>query len=95
MNFHVGQKVVCVDDRGWNGAAISLPVKGEVCTVRGFSKSALGIWLLLEEHRSGTTFPFTGEERGFMPERFRPVKTTSIELFRAMLVNPPREIVGA
>lgn len=101
MPFHVGQKVVCVDvserphARPWAGQY--RPVLGCVYTVRGWVQA---IWdddppgIVLEEIINPTS-PITGREPYFNPARFRPVKTTSIEIFQKMLVPSLREKVRA
>ena len=84
MSFHVGQQVVCVDDTD-----TALVVKGCVYTVArvcgdGYSvrRKEFGPGLKLIE-----ASPANGMD-GFCASRFRPVKQTSIEVFRQLLVNP-------
>lgn len=88
MAFRVSQKVVCIDARKCRGRL----VKGSIYTVSGFDLNG-GIDLLGRHSDFGLllseTDPCPGHS-GFSPRRFRPVKTTSIELFRAMLVTPPK-----
>ena len=99
--FFVGQKVKCVNDRNWPtprqfGAYTPLlPVRGRVYTVREVVPMMREGWdedgLLLEEivnpiqtRPNGNTFELT-----FRMSRFRPVRTTSIDIFRAMLEPVP------
>lgn len=88
MTFSVGQEVVCVDDENWLNTDESgkHPVKGNVYTVAEWRTFRGTPAISLDEF---ACWHF------YMARRFRPVKTTSIEIFRAMLVTPPREIVGA
>jgi hypothetical protein len=95
MSFHVGQKVVCVDTspawphRRGNAAPIS---KGLVYTIRevGLTNPAdpaeLPCVRLCEV--------LHGNDAPIWAHRFRPVRTTSIEIFQQMLVNPPKEKVS-
>lgn len=86
--FHIGQKVVCVD------AATRHPDypcdlrKGAIYTIRGFNDgySVPGIGVLLEEIQGRHWRP-SGEERGYHPNRFRPVveRKTDISIFTRML----------
>lgn len=96
MTFHVGQKVVCVDDKNWGHPEppLNWPVTGRVYTVRGFSAA----WdengsngLLLAEVSSGNYFD-AGEEVGFKRRRFRPIveTKTDISIFKRML-TPQRK----
>lgn len=102
--FNVGQHVVCVDDRPPEELGI-LPgpggwieddewiVRGRVYTVRGFVPD----WfdgdltvLLAELHRS----PVLGVEPyevGFDARRFRPLKDSSLDVFREALNSAPTE----
>lgn len=72
--FRIGQKVVCVDDRPREFyQQPTLLVKGQIYTIRGFTESPIdGAGLLLEEIIINAK-PFTnGQERGYLPRRFRP-----------------------
>lgn len=100
MSFHPGQRVVCVDASNtgkyvpWKplaGYPLQL-VKSRVYTIREIGEffGLPTVWL-----DEITRQPFRGVEPGFDPRRFRPVKTTSIEIFRQMLVTPPKETVDA
>lgn len=103
--FHVGQHVVCVDDRvgvfdvpgvaynderGLDGLR-----RGVVYTIRAVgddgvpSLSKATVWLA-EIQRP----PSKGwGETGYAAERFRPVDETKLAIFKAMLVSPPKETV--
>jgi hypothetical protein len=89
-NFHVGQKVVCVDasDGEWNdirGGATGYLVEGEVYTVASIRKEPEVTFLRLE-----------GVFSGWASIRFRPVveRKTDISIFRAML-NPSKQLMDA
>lgn len=99
MTFRVGQKVVCIDGNIGGGCGLeTFPIKGMVYTVRAVRWSD---WhqseqlRLVEIENEPRRYHDGVFECGFNSQRFRPVKTTSIEIFRAMLVNPPREVVDA
>lgn len=90
--FHVGQLVVCVDERQ---GVIPEPTplaglrKRAVYTVRTFTQGhvfregvADAVWL--EE----VSRP---RDRPFAAWRFRPVDETKLSIFREMLVTPPKE----
>lgn len=86
MNFHVGQKVVCIDDEAylggeWHGPH---PVKGSVYTVR-----AVGVRhpMVPEEPCINVEEIMRELDAPFLARRFRPVKETNIDVFTAML-NP-------
>lgn len=89
-DFHVGQLVVCVDDKPREpkmAHLIAWPVKGLVYTIRGFAETTDGLGLYIEEIVN-TKQPLRGGgfgEPAYYPERFRPVRKTSIEAFSAML----------
>jgi hypothetical protein len=91
--LRVGQKCVCIDDKphplNWRG--LDGLRKGEVYTIRriGFDvDGTFGIWLseIIRPHQDGA--PEWGE-LPFVATRFRPVKTTSIECFKALLAPVP------
>lgn len=87
--FHVGQKVVCVNDTGgcfrlpgidyWDG--LDGLKKGEVYTVRAVGPSPdpfdHRVVVCLDEI---VRFHKGGKEYGFHPARFRPVKDTTAEV---------------
>jgi hypothetical protein len=103
MTFHVGQKVVCVDDdprsflhAGAPGVRFSGDLnglkKGAVYTVRAFGRypaypDILCVWL--EEIIRPTAF---FDEPAYVAARFRPVveRKSDISIFTAMLNRAPR-----
>lgn len=87
--FHVGQKVVCVDDapRKWDLTPSQLS-KGSVYTLTSIvSHHVFGVGVTLAE-----VIPAPPND-GWHIERFRPVVTTDISIFQAMLVPTPKEKV--
>ena len=109
MNFHVGQKVICVNDLGNTSGYTygpTLPKRGSVYTIReivprgayGYDEDGLFLVeivnpLCIHLFPSG---PMKGELQ-FRVSRFRPIRTTSIDVFLAMLeptpVHGPVELV--
>lgn len=83
MSFHVGQKVVCVDDKPFNGGLDGL-IAGNIYTIRGFGEcmsGPLGI-RLVELLR-----PKPANDMPYLARRFRPIieRKTDISIFTAML----------
>jgi len=77
-NWHVGMKVVCIDDTNYivTGHRETLPRKGVVYTIRGLIERGDGLGVCLEEivnqpHRYTSGFV----EAHFLVRRFRPVVT--------------------
>ena len=90
-NFRIGQKICCINTvprYGYSQECMDGLTKGTVYTIRW-----IGIYwdepcVRLEEiHRP----PFEGWEADvpYAANRFRPVKTTSIDVFTAMLAPSP------
>ena len=105
--YRCGQKVICINDRGWSAIAMMnsnriFPIKGRVYTIRQIYADDLfakGIPFLLYEivnDKSDNFIGYEGQllEPGFLASRFRPVneKKTSIDVFTAML-RPTGEMV--
>jgi hypothetical protein len=84
--FHIGQKVVCVDDvplpEGWDGDPL---VRGVIYTITAiyYEYGSCGL-LLREAVRSPRALQYWNSEAGYYARRFRPLeeKSDSIELFR-------------
>ena len=99
MNFHVGQKVICVNDIFTitsHNIVPNRPVKGCVYTIRGFDiyPPLVGTAIWLEEIiNPEVDFEEDGvegtQEPSFWAWRFRPIRTTSIDVFTAMLAPTP------
>jgi hypothetical protein len=93
MTFHVGQKVVRVSGTDyWDDG--NYPALGVVYTIRG----------IVDQKSTGTLLTFVeirndhlgySIEPGFAAMHFRPVKTTDISVFQAMLAPSPKQAVGA
>lgn len=95
--FYVGQKVVFIG----GGAARTIfgetvPQAGEVYTIRDISFGENGTYLRLEEIVNSLHYYIEGlSEARFNAFYFRPVVTTDISIFEAMLVPTPKEKVEA
>lgn len=82
-NFHVGQEVVCVDDRPTPLRWPKPPTKGAHYTVTELRHDGEKCILInVAEHTP--TF-------GWYAHRFRPVRKTSIEIFTSMLNPAPNK----
>jgi hypothetical protein len=97
-NFHVGQKVVCIqgaEGQKTRAKGTFRPITGAIYTVRGVYNGPIRVDLHLEEYVHDE-FHDNGVEYGWDASRFRPVdkRKTSIEIFKAML-TPSKERVSA
>ena len=105
MSFHVGQRVICVDDRPRVGVRAgrgdeAMPKAGITYTIRTIlHREPLGLdqdGVLLEEIVNPVRWytapagPIRAELH-FRVDRFRPVRTTNIDVFTRMLEPAPRE----
>ena len=91
--FHVGQRVVCVNDAGLRIACDlkHMPVAGLIYTIREF-KDVDGPGFLLEEIVNDLfQYSYGMDEPYFCATRFHPVKNTSIEVFRKLLAPMPEK----
>ncbi len=96
MNLHVGQKVVCVNDRQTSGYSHMpyLPKLGSVYTIRAIVPCKVygydedGVWLVelvnTPRQYESPTGPVV-HELAFRISRFRPLRTTNIDTFLKML----------
>ena len=108
--FAIGQKVVCVDDRLRTGRRYyreNLPKNGVVYTVRemvdararGYTDEDWGLRLVEIVNRKRWYTPPNGRiftEMFFSASRFRPLRSTNIDVFLKMLEPTPareRELV--
>lgn len=89
-----GDLVVCVDDNWGEHRNETCPIKGTVYTVRELFciGGVAGLWL---EEIINNPRQYLGSfgEIGFMEKRFRPVRDDSIDIFRELVANPPKELV--
>jgi len=97
----IGSQVVCITDEwepeaGTPALPITLPVKGQVYTIRLITRHFDNwVGVLLEEifnpplEFSNYVGDFSGEAT-FAIIAFRPVKPTSIEQFRQILIDAPK-----
>lgn len=90
IDFHIGQKVVCVDASPSHIGGKYRLVKGAVYTIRGFDDEGGYLGLYLEEIPDDPVRAPFKLPNGWYAWRFRPVKTTNISIFTAMLVPTPR-----
>lgn len=96
MAFHVGQKVCCVNDESrpgkrWYGG--EKPVLGCIYTVtRLYTLMGEPALWLAEIARGPVAIAEHGPDVGYSVWRFRPVKTTSIEVFQQMLSPNPERV---
>ena len=97
MDFHVGQKVVCVDASIWFGPwafTADVPTVGQTYTIASLSAVDLrperaamgGPPLILREIRN--VWP-DGIDHGYRANRFRPLRTANIDVFLKMLEPQP------
>lgn len=86
--FRIGQKVVCVEDKGQRGRP-PFAVKGNIYTISDMvtlPDYCIGA-VRLEELAHAMTEP----HEWLFAWRFRPVKETDISIFTAMLAPKPKE----
>ena len=91
MTFHVGQLVVCVDNRNSPPNSTAwLPgeglVEGQIYTIASIHLwEGHEVFWLHEVKRHPLSVKHHGKKCGYGYWRFRPVKTTSIDVFTALL----------
>ena len=91
MSFHVGQRVICVcvnfsREPIWRGTVRVFPTLNRIYTIRSMRKVDDVTGLCFEE----MVHPLSHFAEGFVEpafdsRRFRPVRTTTIDDFRALL----------
>lgn len=90
MEFHVGQKVVCVDDSPIEDGRSALVMRGAIYTISEIVMICRhpGYGVRLVEL---TPYPGKG---GWLPSRFRPVteRKTDISIFTELLIGAPKEL---
>lgn len=90
-DWHVGQMVVCVDgDFSFKRRGEITPVRGCVYTIRGFTADGTTIWLaeIINDPRH---YSDGFLECSWKIRRFRPVRKTSIDIFRSLLTPAGQE----
>lgn len=99
MPFHVGQQVVCVNDRfsrdpGWRGTVRTFPILRSIYTIREIHVEEPLIGFCFEEIVNPSTWFASGYgEPAFNSLNFRPVKPTSIATFEMLLEPGPARAV--
>jgi len=99
MSYAVGQQVVCINDvfssdRYWRSTVRTFPKLHGIYTVREIRHAEPLVGFCFYEF-SNPVAPFARGscEPAFNVKNFRPVKTTSIEVFRKLLA-PTDDLVG-
>jgi hypothetical protein len=91
MNFHVGQKVVCVDDNPhYPQLPWTPPQKGAVYTITSLFVERRLLCVTLAELQNKNP---VGRDFGYVAHRFRPLRVTNIDVFLKMLEPQPKEKV--
>jgi hypothetical protein len=96
MDFYVGQRVVCVcvhfsKERVWRNVVRVFPKLGAIYTIRSICEVGDLIGFCFEEFVNPPGHFSRGfVEPAFDSRRFRPVGTTSIEVFRKLLLAYPQ-----
>jgi hypothetical protein len=98
MSFHVGQRVVCVcvnfsREPVWRGTIRVFPALNRIYTIRSLRQVDDVIGLCFEEMvHLFSDFAEGYVEPAFDSRRFRPVRTTDIDLVPALLVPLDAEL---
>lgn len=101
MSFEIGQRVVCVDDRfsqrpDWRQAVRIFPKLNSIYTIREIFADDILVGLCFEEFSNPPAQFSNGFlEPAFNSRHFRPVRETSIEVFRKLLAPNPKELIDA
>lgn len=88
--FHVGQHVVCVDDKNWGVPGYggdAGPVKGNVYTIYAVTKVGSVAAVQLEEKRAAIRWG-----GWYKASRFRPLSPTRLDVFRQLLVSSKERV---
>jgi len=90
-HWHVGMKVVCLEEGHVGDIPNAPPHAGEVCTVAWLGTDGDDVLIDLQEYPKPECDVWF---RGYFARYFRPVQTrpTDITIFTSMLVNPPKEL---
>jgi hypothetical protein len=101
MDFHIGQRVVCVSDRFssepvWRAAVHTFPQIGRIYTIRDICHRVDLVGLLLEEIWHEPAWFCVGfVEPAFNVKHFRPLRKSDISIFKKMLEPVPGRLVDA
>ena len=107
MSFHVGQQVVCVNDKfssnqRWRQTVCTFPVRNTIYTIREIHVEAPLTGFCFHEIVNPRTWFAAGYgEPAFNSRNFRPVKRTSIDVFERLLAptedkaRAPNDLVDA
>ena len=105
MSFHVGQQVVCVNDKfssdkRWRQTVRNFPTLNTVYTIREIHTDGPLVGFCFYQIVNPRTWFAAGfGEPAFNSRNFRPVKTTNIEVFENLLVptneKTPHDLVDA
>jgi hypothetical protein len=93
MHFYIGQRVVCVDVKFsheplWRSCVRALPRLNSIYLVRDIRKVHELVGLCFHEIvNASADFEEGHVEAAFDSRRFRPVHTTNIEIFKALLIT--------
>lgn len=99
--FHVGQHVVCVKRGKWKREDLlgeTHPHYGQVFTVRAIDYRGGRAVLRFEEIRNPAMRrgpDGSPAEVKYWASRFRPLQDSCLDIFRQLLVNPPKQGVDA
>lgn len=88
--WHIGQRVVCVDDKGFNEKGLIYPIKGKVYTIREVKYYPDGDFYsfrLEEIVNQPKEYKQGYGEKAFREFRFKPLDEKRLDIFRAMLVT--------
>ena len=101
MDYHIGQHVICICDQWsneptWRAAVRSYPKLGGIYTIRDICDREGAVGLMFEEiWHEPALFCVGLVEPAFNIKRFRPVRKSSIDVFRKLLVPAAPETVDA
>jgi len=93
MHFSIGQRVVCVDanfshEPVWRSCVRAFPRRNSIYLIRDIRKVHELVGLCFEEIvNASADFAEGHVEAAFDSRRFRPVRTTNVEMFKALLIT--------
>lgn len=96
MTFHVGQKVVCINDTPWNSPLLGTLRRGCIYTIRWIGIHLGQPCVKVDEILRPCGLDISPDDTPFLSRRFRPLieRKTDISIFTAML-NPSKRSVDA